>query len=273
MKTWSKLSVSFLGCLFLSPGMALGQDQLVRPGSTVRWTGAGTSECSSLERTWAPIGETCWYPVDLLLPELRVNLERVRNGRAEEISVKAATYPYPTQELTVAPSQVHLSDQDLQRHRAESRRIVALWSLETPVRFTLPLAAPLRDAPEPTGFGNRRIFNNEPRNPHNGVDFSATLGTPVLASANGTVVLAEDHFFAGNSVFIDHGGGLITMYMHLDQIDISKGQQVSRGQVVGKVGATGRATGPHLHYGVRWHGARIDPGQLLGPVNQVPEVH
>jgi murein DD-endopeptidase MepM/ murein hydrolase activator NlpD len=262
-----------LSGLVLVPLVSGAQERLVRPGGIVRWQAAGTTSCSAMEQSWAPIGDTCWYPIDLLLPEAQVSLQRVRNGRSERTSITIAPYPYPTQELTVDSSKVHLSQEDLARHRAETQRVIALWSLTTPARFSLPLQSPLPQAPAPSGFGNRRIFNGEPRNPHNGVDFSAARGTPVLASANGTVALAEEHFFAGNSVFIDHGGGLITMYMHLDQITVKQGDEVTRGQAIGKVGSTGRATGPHLHYGVRWHGARVDPGLLLGPISEVPAIN
>jgi murein DD-endopeptidase MepM/ murein hydrolase activator NlpD len=91
-----------------------------------------------------------------------------------------------------------------------------------------------------------------------------------MASARGTVVLAEEHYFAGKSVFIDHGDGLITMYFHLDRLLVEKGDTVARGQRIGTVGSSGRATGPHLHFGVRWRGARIDPLLLLGPIGNLP---
>ena len=113
------------------------------------------------------------------------------------------------------------------------------------------------------------MINGEPRNPHTGVDYAADAGTAVLAVAGGSVVLAEEHFFAGKSVFIDHGNGLISMYFHLSEIGVQKGQAVELGQSVGKVGATGRATGPHLHFGLRWHGSKVDPAVLLGPPESV----
>ncbi len=254
-------------------GVVHASDSLqVRPGSLVRWQGAGVSMCSAMERTWPAIGDTCWYPVDLLMPEVDLELQRVRNGRTESALVRVGPYPYPVQELQVDDSKVHLSPQDLKRHRAEAGRIRALWSLETPRRFHLPLASPLRSSVAPTSFGNRRILNTEPRSPHSGVDFKASRGTPVLSVAAGTVVLAEEHFFAGNSVFVDHGDGLITMYFHLQQIAVRQGQVVDRGQEIGRVGATGRVTGPHLHFGVRWHSAKIDPTQLLGPSEAVPQI-
>lgn len=239
------------------------------PGTLLRWHGEGTTSCTLLERTFPPMGDTCWFPIDLLLPESTMRLERQRNGRRETTTIRVGPYPYPVQELTVAPNTVHLSESDLARHRRESRRISALWSLETPRRFSLPLAPPLEPLSEGRSFGNRRIFNGEPRNPHGGCDFAASRGTAVHAAAAGTVRIAEEHFFAGNSVFIDHGDGLITMYFHLGRIDVAEGDEVRRSQVIGTVGSTGRATGAHLHLGVRWHGARINPMLLLGPPSAV----
>ncbi len=94
-------------------------------------------------------------------------------------------------------------------------------------------------------------------------------GTPVLAVADGRVVLAEEHYFAGKSVYVDHGGGLLSMSFHLSEILVEEGSEVKRGQPLGEVGATGRVTGPHLHFGLRWHGARVDPERLIGTVEPV----
>lgn len=158
---------------------------------------------------------------------------------------------------------VHLSKMDLERTRRESAQVGRLWDLQTQPRFTLPLAAPLSAAVEGGNFGARRVFNGEPRSPHSGIDYKVAAGTPVLAVAPGRVALVGDHFFAGKSVFVDHGGALISMVFHLSRVLVEEGQEVTVGQVLGKAGATGRATGPHLHLGFRWHGARVDPALLL----------
>ncbi|OZI65218.1 peptidoglycan DD-metalloendopeptidase family protein [Bordetella genomosp. 1] len=113
-------------------------------------------------------------------------------------------------------------------------------------------------------FGLRRFFNGEERNPHSGLDFAVPSGTPVRAPAAGRVVLVGDYFFNGKTVFVDHGQGFISMFCHLSAIDVAVGDEVARGGVVGKVGATGRATGPHLHWNVSLNDARVDPAIFIG---------
>jgi len=139
-----------------------------------------------------------------------------------------------------------------------------LWEEWTPDRFwRAPFRLPLEGAPQGTGFGRRRVINGEPRAPHTGEDFSAPAGAPVLAANAGRVVLAGEQFFSGKSLVLDHGQGLYTMYFHLETILVGPGQRVASGDVVARVGSTGRVTGPHLHWGARLNGARIDPEELL----------
>jgi len=187
--------------------------------------------------------------------------------------VRVGSYPYSVQHLTVTDtSKVDLSPEDLTRARREADEIARLWSKATPRRFHLPLHAPLASLPQSARFGDRRVINGEPRNPHTGADYAVGVGTPVLAVADGTVALTGNFFFSGNSIFIDHGDGLISMSFHLSEIDVKTGETVHRGQVIGLSGATGRVTGPHLHFGVRWHGARIDPNILFQPLQELPTV-
>lgn len=113
-------------------------------------------------------------------------------------------------------------------------------------------------------FGLRRFFNGQERNPHSGLDIAVPTGTPVKASADGVITIVGDYFFNGKTVFVDHGQGMISMYCHLSEIDVKKGQTVKRGEVVGKVGATGRSTGPHLHWNVSLNDARVDPAIFVG---------
>jgi murein DD-endopeptidase MepM/ murein hydrolase activator NlpD len=144
---------------------------------------------------------------------------------------------------------------------------------EGPAEFTLPLGPPARRLPKPKTFGWNRIFNGTPaRQPHMGADYALPIGTPVLAVADGTVAATGELFFAGQAVFIDHGDGLITMSFHLSEIKVEDGQRVKKGDTIGLVGSTGRSSGPHLFFGVRWHGARIDPRFLLEDPGKIPAV-
>jgi murein DD-endopeptidase MepM/ murein hydrolase activator NlpD len=239
----------------------------------VTWPGADLERCGIGERSWAPMGVACWYPVDLLRPEGTFEVWRRRADDRETRAVSVSAYPYPEQRIDLEDdTRVRLSDAALERSRRESARIAELWPSERPRRFELPLSPPLEKMPSGGRFGSRRIFNGEPRSPHTGSDYSAPAGAAVLAVAAGRVRLAEEHFFAGNSVFIDHGDGLISMYFHLRDILVAVGDEVGRGEKIGRVGATGRASGAHLHFGLRWHGARIDPELLLGPPEAIPDL-
>jgi len=236
----------------------------VVPGTVVRWNAPGATACVVAGRVWASHGETCFFPIDLLAKGT-VRLERMRGEHRDVVTVKVGAYPYPEQRLTVDDRLVHLSPADEARAAREAERVTPLWQRESPPRFDLPLRPPLAELPAGGHFGARRVLNNEPRSPHTGVDYSVPAGTPVLAVADGVVVLAEEHFFSGQSVYIDHGGGLVSCYFHLSRTAVKPGAEVRAGEEVGRVGATGRATGPHLHFAVRWHGARINPAVLLGP--------
>lgn len=266
----STLRLPVAAALLAAAQLAAGELE-VAPGTVVRWGGTGVTACALGERTWAPLGDTCYFPVDLLATG-RVVCTRTRNGQVERRTVRVGRYPYPEQRLRVPEKMVDLSPQDLARVERENARVATLWGREAPPRFSLPLAPPLPPPFSGTRFGTRRVFNGKPRNPHNGIDFRAPEGTPVTAVADGVVVLAEDHFFAGNSVYLDHGGGLISMYFHLAGLEVHEGQQLARGEVLGHVGSTGRATGAHLHFGVRWHGARIDPNLLFAPPERMPSL-
>lgn len=243
---------------------------LVAPGGLVRWVGEGVESCGWKGQQWLPIEGSCWYPIDLLTPEGPLEIFRVIDGRREETTISVAAYPYKVQRITLEDdSQVNLSTEDLARVKQEQQRISALWGRQSARRFALPLNPPLETLPAGGRFGDRRFFNDQPRSPHTGADYAADEGVPVLAVADGVVALADDFFFSGRSVFLDHGDGLITMYFHFSDILVEEGEEVRRGQVIGKVGQTGRATGPHLHFGIRWRRARIDPALMLAPVDEV----
>ena len=246
------------------------EERVVAPGAVVTWPGEGVERCGMSGAKWDPLAGACWYAVDLLAPAGTLELGRWRGGVLETRRVRVADYPYPVQHIKLADdSRVDLSAEDLARVRKENARIGGLWSLRSVPRFELPLTAPLEQLPEGGRFGSRRFFNGQPRSPHSGADYAAGTGTTVLAAADGEVALTGDFFFSGRSVFLDHGDGLVTMYFHLSRIDVEQGAQVRRGQTIGGVGQSGRATGPHLHFAARWRGARVDPSLLLEPAAMV----
>ena len=191
-------------------------------------------------------------------------------GVTETIEVLSKSFP--TTELTVAPGYVQLSPENQERSARESREIGAVYATLTPVaHWSEPFQVPIPGAAGGRNFGHRRVFNGEPRAPHSGADLSASTGTEIYASNTGRVVLAKDFFFNGNAVFVDHGLGVYTMYLHLSEILVEVGDVVQRGEIVGLAGATGRVTGPHLHWGARILSARVDPFSLVSLLEETAE--
>jgi len=179
-----------------------------------------------------------------------------------KVTIRSRTFA--VQRLTLPTAMVDLDPETERRAVSETDRLRSLYRTVTPERlwrgrFVRPVAGQ-----EPgSGFGARRIINGKPRAPHSGIDYAAERGTPVVAVNSGRVALVGDFFFPGRLVVVDHGLGLYTLYFHLDAVAVTEGESVDRGQQVGTVGATGRATGPHLHFGAQVGAARIDPAMLL----------
>ncbi len=203
--------------------------------------------------------------LDVKAGEYTAQVRVTKNGSVEvrsvPISVKAGQYP--VQRLTVADEFVALSPENTERAARETRELNEIHnSISGEALWREPFVAPIRGGTG-TNFGSRRVFNGESRNPHAGADLRAATGTPIRSSNKGRVVLAKNLFFSGNTVIVDHGLGIYTLYAHLSRIDVKKDAAVERAQVVGLAGATGRVTGPHLHWGARVQNARVDPFSLI----------
>lgn len=170
---------------------------------------------------------------------------------------------YPSEKLSVDPAMV-TPPESARARIARERNLVreALDSISKEALWKLPLVRPVPGAVTSV-YGKRRVYNGILKGRHGGVDYRAAKGTPAKAAASGKVVLVGDHYYAGKSVYIDHGGTLVSMYFHLSRIDVKVGQRVEAGEVIGLTGSTGRVTGPHLHFGVAQGGRMVDPAPLI----------
>lgn len=177
--------------------------------------------------------------------------------------VRVSKKKYPLQRLTLRDDQVTLSPENEARADREQKIISALWPVDSQRLWSGRFADPLPGKEVTTPFGVRRIINNIPKSSHSGVDLAADTGEPVKAPNDGVVVLVAEQFFSGNSIVLDHGQGIYTMFFHLSKVNVRFGQAVMKGDVIGLVGATGRLTGPCLHWGARVQGARVDPLALM----------
>jgi len=185
-------------------------------------------------------------------------------GEQTEVSFSVRQHEYQEQRLTVKKSYVDLSQEQLDRVLAD-RKIIdgALGNFRELEMFGVALESPV-DGPRSSSFGLRRFFNDKPRSPHSGMDIAAAQGISVASAGSGVVSATGDFYFNGNTVFVDHGQGFVTMYCHLSEISVEDGQRVNMGESIGKVGATGRVTGAHLHFGTYLNGTAVDPAIFIG---------
>ncbi len=184
---------------------------------------------------------------------------QIHGESSTTVNFEVTAKTYPEQRLTISnPKMVNPDPDDLKRIESEAARMEQVYlsfsAGPAPSRLDKPL-----NGRTSSPFGFRRVFNGEPRNPHSGLDLAAPAGTPIKSPAPGTIALTGSFYFNGNSVFVDHGQGLISMVCHLSEIKVREGRLVQAGDILGLVGATGRATGPHLHWSVSMNGNRVDP--------------
>lgn len=272
-----RTALAFLPQAFLllhaSPASALEVQVHARelaPGEPVRVVVAGTATAPAGTFRGAPIafsrGEAGWYgwavvPLDAKAGPATLEVRSGDETARKELRIAAKKFP--EQRLKVDEKYVSPSKAQQERIEREKKRLDAIYAKRT--EGPAPVEPFVRPVPgEPTSaFGLRRFFNDQPRAPHAGLDLKAGTGTPVRNAGPGVVVLADDLYFAGKTVIVDHGAGLFTIYAHLSRIDVKDGETVAAGRVVGLSGATGRVTGPHLHWGARVGDTIFDPRALL----------
>ncbi len=279
-----KTLVSVAICLLAAP-LAGSAQKTTAPKSVsvgqsevARWAG-NCLRCSFESRAWPAVNGTCYYPVDLdKKPGTYTISRRTTAGKLETAKLTVIEKPCVREDLENFPKKefVNVSPANMARATKEAvvvRSVIAYKANVKPAVFDLPVGKPANPLPRGEGnFGTCRTFDGQPRDRHTGQDYPVTGGKPVLSVGNGRVVLAVNHFYSGNAVYVDHGNGLITQYFHLKSIAVKQNQTITKGQAVGTCGETGRATGPHLHFGARWHGAGINPGYLLMDPSDFKEV-
>lgn len=195
--------------------------------------------------------------------ELAIQITDGEHGRSLSYRVLVLKEKFRVEHLKLPKDKVDLDEQGLARWKGEQEQVKAALAADSPMKLWQPSFVEPVNGKRTGIFGSVRIMNGQARNPHNGEDIGAPLGTDVAATNDGVVRLTVDHIFSGKGVFLDHGLGFYSMYFHLSDVLVKEGDLVRAGQIVGKVGATGRATGPHLHWGVKLNGARVNPYALL----------
>jgi murein DD-endopeptidase MepM/ murein hydrolase activator NlpD len=193
--------------------------------------------------------------------EIRVTKDGAVEKNTVTVNVKAVKFP--VQHLQVAEQYVELSPENTERALREAKELEQIHNTISPqALWREPFVVPIPGGVG-SSFGKRRVFNGESRNPHAGADLKATTGTPIRSTNRGKVVLAKSLFFTGNTVIVDHGLGIYTLYAHLSRMNVKEGEIVERAKVIGLAGATGRVTGPHLHWGAKVQNTRVDPFSLI----------
>lgn len=277
----SGLIVAALGAMLSAPAPAeivvTSAARSIRPGELVVLTiatiePAATMRVRGFNRDFLPfaLDSRTWRVLVGIDLSVSPGTYLVRIETGDGLAARRATYPlvvrtrsFPTRILKVDEAFVSPPPDALERIRREAEELNRLWDASAPERlWDGPFVRPVPD-PANSAFGTRSVFNGRPRDPHSGADFRSAAGTPVKAPNGGRIALASARYFTGNTVVIDHGLSVFSLLAHLSEINVKEGDRISAGDVIGRVGATGRVTGPHLHWSVRATGARVDPLSLL----------
>jgi murein DD-endopeptidase MepM/ murein hydrolase activator NlpD len=272
----SFISITFAALTFVAATSALATNlprELRVPGGVALLTVAKTDAAAAPpsvsfrgERVWVARRNDAWVavvglPLSTAPGEHEVNIGQDGVAVSQKFSVKPKHYP--VQKLTLNKAMVDPPAEVMARIERESTHIKTIRSTwratdTTSAAFALPAKGPLSSR-----FGVARVLNGKPRSPHAGLDVAVATGTPITAPADGVVIDTGDYYYCGNSVFIDHGNGLITLYCHLSEILAKSGDVVKLGQRIGLAGSTGRSTAPHLHWGVMLNGTSVEPELFL----------
>lgn len=266
-----RTTIITLGILVTTFLTTNGQVLEVKQGHLGRWKADNCNTCYFNGRQMKPVDGYCYFPIDMDKKPDVYQIGKSCGGKLKLAELKVIereceeeTFDVPElEEYVVVPAD------KVARHRKERKELMQMFYSRKggdPL-FTIPTGTPAKSLPiskdfAEGNFGTCRIFNGYPKDRHSGVDYPVGKGVPVLSIAEGEVTLVADHYFSGKSVYVYHGNGLFTQYFHLDDFSVKKGDIVKQGQEIGKCGSTGRATGAHLHVGIRWFGERINPNLL-----------
>lgn len=253
-------------------------DAQVQPGDVLTALVTAPPDVVSVSASWhdasvpfARLADGRWHAlvgvdIDAALGPAPLRLSASRKagaGLALVHTIDIVAKPFRTRRIRVNPKFVNPPKSALPRIADDNKRLQAIFAAPLAERlWTVGAVRPVEGVAV-SGFGVRSVLNGQPRGPHTGLDLAAGTGTPVYAPTPGLVVAAREFYYSGNTVILDHGDGLFSTMAHLSAFDVAEGQRVAQGALLGKVGATGRVTGPHLHWAVRLHGARVDPLSLL----------
>jgi hypothetical protein len=271
-----------IGVVCAGSGAALAAGSSTTPtvtlnqGEVARWAGIAAKSCMLAGKKYPAVDAVCYYPFDVEAKPGRHSISAIdQDGRRHKAVAIVEKVERPRVDIELSDdAYVHVSKQDLRRERDERKAVLKLFAapIDDP-RFSLPLGKPASPLPKnEDDFGSLRTFNGSIESQHTGRDYPVTEGNAVRAIADGRVVLADEHFLTGNSVYIDHGDGMVSASFHMSSLSVRTGDEVKRGQTLGKVGATGRTSGTHLHLGIRWLAARVDPQPLLDSPLHLHEV-